>query len=107
MSTIQSSSALLGRRSALIDGTARVRTVRSIAYTRLGSAITASPIHSRRVARRGCAVLGVVACVSLLAIAASSNCEVPDFAVTAVAAGVTDGRYGPASSARPLSEPAI
>src|SRR5918992_4832893 len=51
MSTIQSSSVALGRRSAVIAGTASVSTVRSIAYSRHGSAMTARPIHSRRVAR--------------------------------------------------------
>src|ERR687895_356129 len=48
MSTIQSSCALVGWRSALSEGTARCRTVRSIAYTTHASASTASPIHSRR-----------------------------------------------------------
>src|SRR5215207_525923 len=91
MSTIQSSSVLLGRRSALSEGSASVRTVRSIAYSRHGSAITASPIHSRRVARCGWAVSGPVVCSSLCAISISSNCEVPEAAVTAGAAGVTDG----------------
>src|SRR5918992_942354 len=50
MSMIQSSSALLGFSSALSAGTARFRTVRSIEYSRHGSAMTTSPIHSRRVA---------------------------------------------------------
>jgi hypothetical protein len=50
MSTIHSSWALLGRRSALRRGTARLSTVRSIAYSRHGRASTANPIHSRRVA---------------------------------------------------------
>src|SRR5215208_4734120 len=40
---------------------------------RAGSAITASPTHSRRVARRGWTLLEVVVCFSLWAIAASSN----------------------------------
>ena len=53
MSTIQSSSALLGCRSALRWGTARCNTVRSIATNSVGSASTASPAHSRRVARGG------------------------------------------------------
>ncbi len=53
MSTIHSSSVLLGCRSALSEGSASVRTVRSMAYSRHGSAMTASPIHSRRVARAG------------------------------------------------------
>src|SRR6266540_1462792 len=51
MSVIHNSSALLGRRSALSDGTARCSTVRSIAYSRHASASTASPVHSRRPAR--------------------------------------------------------
>src|SRR3712207_6435525 len=49
---IQSSSTLLGRRSLLIAGTARCRTVRSITYTRQASVRTATPSHSRRPARR-------------------------------------------------------
>ena len=48
MSMIHSSSALLGSRSAVSFGTARCSTVRSIEYSRQGSASTASPIHSRR-----------------------------------------------------------
>src|SRR5919202_5937382 len=48
MSTIHSSWALLGRRSALSRGTARFSTVRSMAYSRQGRASTASPVHSRR-----------------------------------------------------------
>src|SRR6266511_1510643 len=52
MSTIHSSWALLGRRSALRWGTARLSTVRSIEYSRQGSVSTASPIHSRGPARR-------------------------------------------------------
>ncbi len=51
MSTIHSSSALVGSRSALICGRARFSTVRSIEYSMQGSAITRSPVHSRRVAR--------------------------------------------------------
>jgi hypothetical protein len=50
-STIHSNCVLLGCRLALSDGTARFSTVRSIAYTTQGSARTARPIHSRRVAR--------------------------------------------------------
>src|SRR4029453_2817625 len=60
MSMIHSSWALLGCRSALIAGTARCSTVRSITYSRAPSASTASPIHSRRPA------LGVVSAVTLL-----------------------------------------
>ena len=44
---------LLGLRSAVRRGTARFRTVRSMEYSMQGSAITASPIHSRRRARGG------------------------------------------------------
>src|SRR6266704_5898123 len=51
MSVIHSSWVLLGRRSALSDGTARCSTVRSIAEGRAASASTASPVHSRRPAR--------------------------------------------------------
>ena len=58
MSTIQSSSVALGCRSAVSAGTASVSTVRSIAYSRHGSAITARPIHSRRVAGPGGVVGG-------------------------------------------------
>src|SRR5512132_1855274 len=57
---IHNSWALLGRRSALIAGTARCSTVRSITYSRAPSASTASPIHSRRPA------LGAVSAVTLL-----------------------------------------
>ncbi len=57
MSTIHSSSELLGLRSALRCGTARFSTVRSIEYSRHGSAMTARPIHSRRVAGGACAIL--------------------------------------------------
>ena len=53
MSTIHSSSALLGCKSALRWGTARCKTVRSIATNSVGRASTASPAHSRRVARGG------------------------------------------------------
>ena len=50
MSTIQSSSVLLGRRSALMRGSARFSTVRSIDTRNVGSPSTARPSHSRRVA---------------------------------------------------------
>ena len=53
MSTIHSSCALLGCRSALRCGTARCSTVRSIDASRVGSASTASPAHSRRPALGG------------------------------------------------------
>src|SRR5690242_10785670 len=57
MSTIQSSSVLLGRRSWLRCGTARFSTVRSIAYSRHGRVRTARLIHSRRPARRAVTTL--------------------------------------------------
>src|SRR5262245_40269656 len=50
MSMIHRSCVLVGRSSVLSDGTARFRTVRSIEYNRQGSASTARPSHSRRVA---------------------------------------------------------
>src|SRR5688500_5302359 len=56
MSMIHSSSALLGWRSALMAGTARCRTVRSIAYSTHARAITARPIHSLRPALAGAEV---------------------------------------------------
>src|SRR5215813_12219572 len=52
MSTIHSSWVLLGCRSWLRCGTARFRTVRSIAYRRHGRVSTARLIHSRRPACR-------------------------------------------------------
>src|SRR6266516_2737491 len=52
MSTIHSSSVLVGRRSWLRCGTARFSTVRSIAYSRHGRVSTARLTHSRRPARR-------------------------------------------------------
>src|SRR5262249_5530551 len=52
MSVIHSSWVLLGRRSLLMAGTARCSTVKSIEYSTAASASTASPIHSRRPARR-------------------------------------------------------
>src|SRR6478609_8519224 len=52
MSTIHSSSVLLGCRSSLSCGTARFSTVRSIAYSRHGIVSTARLIQSRRPARR-------------------------------------------------------
>jgi hypothetical protein len=48
MSVIHSSWELLGARSLLSSGTARYSTVTSIEMSRVGSASTASPIHSRR-----------------------------------------------------------
>src|SRR5690242_4872084 len=57
MSTIHSSSVLLGRRSWLRCGTARFSTVRSIAYSRHGRVRTARLIHSRRPARRAVTAL--------------------------------------------------
>jgi hypothetical protein len=53
MSVIQSSSVLLGSRSADSLGTARNRTVRSITTSMQGRASTASAVHSRRPARGG------------------------------------------------------
>src|SRR5690349_18061697 len=53
MSRIQSNWVPVGRRSALRRGTARSKTVRSIEYSIQGSAMTARPIHSRRVALPG------------------------------------------------------
>src|SRR5918999_3961346 len=53
MSMIHRSSALLGWRSALMAGTARCRTVRSMAYSTHARAITARPIHSLRPALAG------------------------------------------------------
>src|SRR5919201_6961927 len=50
------SCALVGRRSALIFGIARWRTVRSIEYSRHGRASTARPSHSRLVAFSGTAL---------------------------------------------------
>src|SRR2546423_12399270 len=44
---IHSSCTLLGFRSSVSRGMARCRTVRSIEYSRHGSAMTANPIHSR------------------------------------------------------------
>src|SRR5919197_4279820 len=61
MSVIHSSCELLGARSALIAGTARYRTVTSIAMSRQGSASTAKPIHSRRVAAVPSWAVGVMA----------------------------------------------
>ena len=52
MSTIHSSWAPLGCRSALRCGTARFSTVRSIEHRRHGNARTARPTHSRRGLRR-------------------------------------------------------
>src|ERR671918_571350 len=53
MSMIHSSSALLGWRSALIAGTARCKTVRSMTYSTHARAITVRPIHSLRPALGG------------------------------------------------------
>src|ERR671914_2154946 len=53
MSMIHRSSALLGRRSALMAGTARCKTVRSMTYSTHARAITARPIHSLRPALGG------------------------------------------------------
>ncbi len=48
MSMIHNCSALLGRRAALMCGTARFSTVRSMEWSSQGTAITARPIHARR-----------------------------------------------------------
>src|SRR5919197_4062591 len=61
MSVIHSSCELLGARSALMAGTARYRTVTSIVTSRQGSASTARPIHSRRVAAVPSWAVGVMA----------------------------------------------
>src|SRR5688572_6081140 len=53
MSTIQSSADELGLSAAVICGTARCRTVRSIEYSTHGKPMTARPIQSRRSAFRG------------------------------------------------------
>src|ERR671925_2116546 len=60
MSMIHRSCTLDGRSSSLIRGMARLRTVRSIAYTNAASVRTPRPIHSRRVARAGtaCSLIG-------------------------------------------------
>src|ERR687898_260792 len=57
MSKIHSSCTLDGCSSALMRGMARLRTVRSIAYTSAARRSTASPIHSRLVARAGISVI--------------------------------------------------
>src|SRR5918996_4842088 len=69
MSMIHSSSALLGRRSALMAGTARCRTVRSMTYSTHARAITARPIHSLRPALGGGEV-SVSRCIGLLRLSA-------------------------------------
>src|SRR6266700_6607956 len=51
MSVIHSRWALLGCRAALRRGTARYSTLRSMEISSAGRANTASPIHSRRLAR--------------------------------------------------------
>src|SRR5450755_966002 len=50
MSTIHNSCALLGFKSSLKRGIAKFKTVKSIVASMQGSASTASPIQSRRVA---------------------------------------------------------
>ena len=65
MSTIHSKVALLGFRSSLIRGSASSSTVRSIAYSRQGSAITARPSQSRRLASAGVAPAGVTSSRSM------------------------------------------
>src|SRR2546430_3276405 len=56
MSTIHSSCAPVGRRSALKAGSARFSTVRSMAYTTHGRASTAKPSHWRRPTREDATV---------------------------------------------------
>src|SRR5919197_6127987 len=77
MSMIHRSCALVGRRSALIFGIARWRTVRSIEYSRHGRASTARPSHSRLVAFSGTAVgaAGIMTVRELRAAARSFECE--------------------------------
>src|SRR5919204_328799 len=70
MSMIHRSCALVGRRSALIFGIARWRTVRSIEYSRHGRASTARPSHSRLVAFSGTA-LGAAGVMTVRATSAS------------------------------------
>src|SRR5690606_35503435 len=50
ISVIQSNSAAPGCRSTMSLGTASIKTVKSMAYTKHGKARTARPIHSRCVA---------------------------------------------------------
>src|ERR687896_1445415 len=69
MSMIHRSSALLGRRSALMAGTARCRTVRSMTYSTHARAITARPIHSLRPALGGGEV-SVSRCIGFLRLSA-------------------------------------
>src|SRR5687768_15062741 len=66
---IHRSSALLGRRSALMAGTARCRTVRSMTYSTHARAITARPIHSLRPALGGGEV-SVARCIGFLRLSA-------------------------------------
>src|ERR671918_359446 len=75
MSMIQSSWELLGSRSALRRGTARCRTVRSIAYRTQARASTARPIHSRRPAL-GWAVLSF--CCNIVTSQLFSFCELDE-----------------------------
>jgi hypothetical protein len=76
MSMIHSSSALLGRRSALMAGTARCRTVRSMTYSTHARAITARPIHSLRPALGGGEV-SVSRCIGCLRLSAVTGCGPP------------------------------
>src|SRR6266545_2290134 len=69
---IHSSWVLLGCRSALIAGTARCSTVRSITYSRQAWASTPSPTHSRRPA------LGVVVAAITLSSSSSSGLRLSD-----------------------------
>src|ERR687895_22047 len=74
MSMIHRSSALLGRRSALMAGTARCRTVRSMTYSTHARAITARPIHSLRPALGGGEV-SISGCIGFLWLAAVTQLD--------------------------------
>ena len=66
---IHSSCVLLGSRSALIEGTARCRIVRSITYSRQARQSTARPTHSRLVARGAMSVV-----IGMLLLSVSCSC---------------------------------
>lgn len=63
MSMIHSSCDVLGPKSAVSEGTARCRTVMSIAMSSVGMASTASPIHSFRPARGAAVVVMKFPCL--------------------------------------------
>src|SRR6266536_1496242 len=56
MSVIHSNCAGLGCKAALIFGTARYRTLRSMEISRAGRVKTTRPVHSRRDASRGAGI---------------------------------------------------